>query len=63
MISKFLPQSFNDFLALVLIGVIVTLWILQGKETIALSEGVNGALIVIFTLVAQFYFRKKQEEK
>lgn len=58
--SKFLPQNFNDFLALILIILIVTLWIVQGCFKVNLREDVNGALVVIFTLVVQYYYRKKE---
>lgn len=60
---KFIPQTFNDFLA-VLVGVVVfpALWILQGLGTINIPEGIVGATIAIETLIAQFYFRKAQGE-
>jgi hypothetical protein len=57
-IGKFLPQNFNDFLCLILIFGIVTLWILQGCQKVTLEPQVTGALIVTWTLVVQFYFRK-----
>jgi hypothetical protein len=53
---KWLPQSFNDLLALILIGAIVALWILQGQSALTLRDDTNGALVVLFTLV--FYFRR-----
>ncbi len=58
MFLKFLPQSFNDFLSLLLILAIVTLWVLLGAEVLALPSEVTGALIVTWTLLVQFYFRK-----
>lgn len=61
--SKFIPQNFNDFLALVLIVLIVTLWIVQGASKVILREDVNGALVVIFTLIIQHYYRKAPSEK
>lgn len=56
--NKWRPQNFNDFLALILIVLIVGLWVMQGLTTVALREDVNGALVVLFTLVVQFYFRR-----
>ncbi len=60
--SKFIPQNFNDFLALILVFLIPALWIVQGKQIIALDNAVNGALVVLFTLVVQYYYRKKAED-
>ncbi len=60
--KKFLPQNFNDFLCLVLILLIVALWILTGLKTLELPAEVTGALIVTWTLLVQYYFRKKQSE-
>jgi len=59
MISKFLPQSFNDFLCLVLVSVIMSLWVLAGLNVLALPSEVTGALIVTWTILVQYYFRKK----
>lgn len=56
------PQNFNDLLCLVLIGIIETLWILQGLKLLELQPEVTGALIVTWTLLVQYYFRKKQKE-
>ncbi len=60
--KKFIPQTFNDFLALVLIFGIVALWVLVGKGILNLQGDVIGALIVTWTLIVQFYFRKKETE-
>ncbi len=53
-------KNFRDWLAL-LIAVLVFpgLWALQGKGILNIPEGVIGATIAIETLIAQFYFRKK----
>lgn len=61
-ISKLAPQNFNDFLCLVLIVLIAALWILTGIKTLELPAEVTGALIVTWTLLVQYYFRKKSEE-
>jgi hypothetical protein len=61
--SKFLPANFNDFLAVILIVGIIILWIAQACTKLALPAEVTGALIVTWTLIVQYYFRKKQEEK
>jgi len=58
--DRFLPQSFNDLLCLVLIFMIAALWILTGLGTLELPAEVTGALIVTWTLLVQYYFRKKQ---
>ncbi len=58
-LARLAPQSFNDLLCLILIFLIVTLWVLMGLKIIELSPEVTGALIVTWTLLIQFYFRKK----
>ena len=55
---KFIPQNFNDFLCLILVIGIIVLWILQGRAIVTFPAEVTGALIVTWTLVIQFYFRK-----
>ncbi len=62
MVQRFLPSCFNDFLCLVLIILIVTLWILTGLKILELPSEVTGALIVTWTILIQYYFRKKQSE-
>lgn len=57
-IKKFVPQNFNDLLAVMLIIGIVLLWVFA-----TLPTEVSGALIVTWTLIVQYYFRKKLEEK
>jgi hypothetical protein len=61
-IAKFMPQNFNDFMAVLLVLLIAVMWIIQGIHLIALRDDVNGALTVLFTLVVQYYFRKKASE-
>ena len=53
-------KTFRDRLALILLVGIPLLWVLTGT-VIALPEAALGATIVIWTLVANFYFRKKSE--
>jgi len=56
----------NDRLAQgVLFGVIPTLWVLAGLALIRLPGEVIGATIAGWTLILQYYFRKKgpKEEK
>lgn len=60
--SKFIPQNFNDLLALILTFGIIIIWILQGFEVVQLPAEVIGALIATWTMVVQFYFRKAQGE-
>jgi len=53
--------NFRNLLAIVSQAEIIAIWILQGLGLITLPGEVIGALISIFTLVFQFYFRKKPE--
>jgi len=54
-------MNFRNILALLaFIGIIPALWILQGKGVVNLPEAVIGASIVMWTLIGQFYFRKKE---
>jgi hypothetical protein len=57
--TKFVPQNFNDLLCLVLVALIMTLWILSGLKVLELPSEVTGALIVTWTILVQYYFRKK----
>ncbi len=61
--KKFAPQNFNDLLCLILIFAIIAVWIVQGLCLVTLTAEVTGALIVTWTLVVQYYFRRKPEEK
>jgi len=56
-------KNFRDLFT-ILVGVIVFpgLWALQGLGIVNIPEGVIGATIAIETLIAQFYFRKKEGE-
>ena len=60
--KKFIPQTFNDLLALVLIGLIFVLWILTGCGVMDVPEVVLGATISGWTAIILFYFRKKTTE-
>jgi hypothetical protein len=62
MLKKLVPQNFNDFLCLVLIFVITFLWVLQGFKILELAPEITGALIVTWTLLVQYYFRKKSNQ-
>ena len=63
--NKFIPQSFNDFLCLFILGFIFVLWVLDGFSILnfSLNSEVMTASIIFFTLIGQFYFRKKSTEK
>jgi len=56
-------KNFRDLFT-ILVGVIVFpgLWALHGLGIVQIPEGVIGATIAIETLIAQFYFRKKEGE-
>ena len=62
--SKFIPQNFNDFLCLFIMGAILTMWILEGFKVagFSLDSEVNTATIIFFTLIGQYYYRKKSGE-
>lgn len=52
-------RNTNDLLAILLLIVVIPgLWLVQGWGKLQLPGEVNGALIAIWTLVAQYYFRK-----
>ena len=51
-------KTFNDRLAIVLLVMILLLWLLQPLAKFSLPDAVNGALIVAFTLILQYYFRR-----
>ena len=52
------PRTFNDLLALVLMGLIFGVWVLQGRGWLNLPEAVLGGLLTTFALIVQFYFRR-----
>jgi len=57
-------KNIRDLLALLVMVVIFpALWVLHGKGVITLPGEVIGATIAIETLVAQYYWRKKPENK
>ena len=61
-IARFLPQNFNDTLAVVLVVSIMALWIVDAMTTMTLPQEVNGGLLVTWTLIVQYYFRKRSSE-
>ena len=50
--------KFNDAYAVLLAVLIIALWVVQGLGLLNLAGEVTGATIVVFTLIAQFYYRK-----
>jgi len=59
-----MPVTFRDCLAVLLVCAIIAFWVLQGIGLIKQVPGeVNGALIAVFTLVAQYYFRQRTREE
>ena len=54
-------KTFRNLLALILMLIIVAMWAVQGLGIISMPGEVVGASIAVWTLVAQFYFRKKGE--
>jgi hypothetical protein len=61
-LKKFAPQNFNDFLALGALIIIPGMWVFQALAAKSLPGEVNGALIATFTLIIQYYFRRKPSE-
>jgi predicted membrane-bound spermidine synthase len=61
--KKLIPQNFNDLLCLILVFAVIAVWIVQGLCLVTLSAEVTGALIVTWTLVVQFYFRRTPDKK
>ena len=57
-------KSVNDLIALILLVVIIPgMWIVDGMKAIDLNGEVRGATIMGFTLILQYYFRKKLAER
>lgn len=57
-LGRLAPKTFNDMLAIGLaLFLIPGLWVFSVKVA-ALPEAVLGATIPIWTMIAQFYFRK-----
>ena len=54
-------KTFNDRLALVLLGLIPLLWVLGGPGDHRPAPGGDRGLIATWTLVVQYYFRKRPE--
>jgi hypothetical protein len=61
-IAKFAPQNFNDLLALGSLVIIPLMWLLPSRFGLVMPPEVNGALIVTWSLIFQFYFRKSKTE-
>jgi hypothetical protein len=60
---RFIPQTFNDLLAVLLSVAIFGMWILAGLGALPnLPETVIGASIMLVTLIGQFYYRKRSGE-
>jgi hypothetical protein len=54
-------MNFRNVLALTVeVGIIPAIWILEGMGIIHVGDVVIGATIAVWTLIAQFYFRKKE---
>jgi len=51
-------KNFNDFLAVILVCLIVCLWVLQGRGIILAMPEISGATIATFTIIVQYYFRR-----
>lgn len=61
--SRFMPQNFNDLLALLVIFIVIpAIWTLDGLNMIEFSPEVVGATILSWGLITQYYFRKAKTE-
>ncbi len=55
-VAKFIPQNFNDFLAVFAFLILIpSLWVWGD-----LSETVEGATIVTWVLIGNFYYRRRK---
>jgi hypothetical protein len=52
-------KTWNDRLSLLLIVLIMALWVGSAWLPQPVDSAVIGATIVVFTLIAQYYFRKR----
>ena len=59
LLSRLLPNNWNDTLSLILVIIIPTLWIFDGMGAIEIKPEVAGALIVSWSLLLQFYYRQR----
>lgn len=58
------PRNFRDTLALLaFLLVIPALWVAGGMGVVKLPGEVTGASISVWTLMAQFYFRKSMPQE
>lgn len=61
--SKFLPNNFNDALCVVLMTMIFMMWMLDAAfKQFTPDDKVMGATIAFFTMIGQYYYRKKSSE-
>ena len=56
------PKAWNDILALLILVIIPVLWVLQGVYRWSLPGDVNGGLLVTWSLIVQYYFRRAPPE-
>ena len=49
--------TWNDRLSVFILAAIIGLWVCDGRWIVLQGE-VKGALIAVFTLITQYYFRK-----
>lgn len=54
--------KFRDIFAILLTMVTATMWGLTGAGIVDIPGEMLGALIATWTMVVQFYFRKKPDE-
>ena len=59
MLARLLPRNWNDTLSLMLLLIIPLLWVYSGKGRMDIPDTVQGALIVTWTMVIQYYFRQR----
>jgi len=52
-------KNFKNMLALILSLVIIAMWVAQGMSLVDMPGEVVGASIAVWTMIAQYYFRKK----
>jgi hypothetical protein len=57
-LNRFLPANFEDFLCMVILGGIITMWFCIGLGVMVLENKIIDATIAFFGIIASHYFFK-----
>jgi apolipoprotein N-acyltransferase len=56
--------NFRNLLAALVVSAILLIWVGEGMGVLSRMPGeVNGVLVAVFTLIIQFYFRKRPADE